>query len=174
ELLRGYGYDPLFVDGHDPPVVHQELAGALDTALGKIREIQANARRNHQTDRPRWPMNVFRTPKGWTGPQFLDGKPVEGTWRAHQVPIADFENPDHLAALESWMKSYRPSELFDREGKFREEFAALAPTGRRRMGANPHANGGMLLEPLSLPSFRDYAVKLPAPAAAEAESTRIL
>ena len=106
-------------------------------------------------------MIVFRTPKGWTGPKFVDGKPVEGTWRAHQVPIADFKNPEHLKQLEDWMKSYRPHELFDEEGKFREEFAALAPTGHRRMGSNPHANGGELLVPLSMPHFRDHAIEMP-------------
>jgi len=173
-LLRGYGYDPLFVEGHEPAVVHQALAGTLDRVLASIRSIQTEARGARRPQRPRWPMVVFRTPKGWTGPKFVDGKPVEGTWRAHQVPIADFEKPQHVAQLEAWMKSYRPSELFDADGKFREEIAALAPTGRRRMGANPHANGGELLQSLSLPRFGDYAVKLPAPGAVEAESTRIL
>jgi xylulose-5-phosphate/fructose-6-phosphate phosphoketolase len=174
DLLRGYGYDPLFVEGEEPPAVHQALAAALDRALAEIRRIQDAARRARKPKRPRWPMVVLRTPKGWTGPKFVDGKPVEGTWRAHQVPISGFENPEHLAALEAWMKSYRPAELFDAQGRFREEIAALAPTGRRRMGANPHANGGELLEPLSLPRFRDYAVALSSPGAVEAESTRIL
>ena len=174
DLLRGYGYDPLFVEGEEPPAVHQALAAALDRALAEIRRIQDAARRARKPKRPRWPMVVLRTPKGWTGPKFVDGKPVEGTWRAHQVPISGFENPAHLAALEAWMKSYRPAELFDAQGRFREEIAALAPTGRRRMGANPHANGGELLEPLSLPRFRDYAVALSSPGAVEAESTRIL
>ena len=119
-------------------------------------------------------MIVFRTPKGWTGPKFVDGQPVEGTWRAHQVPIADFKNPEHLRQLEEWMKSYRPQELFDERGKFREEFAALAPTGHRRMGSNPHANGGELLQPLSMPHFRDYAVKVPRPGGVKAEATRVL
>ena len=117
--------------------------------------------------RPRWPMIVFRTPKGWTGPKFVDGKPVEGTWRAHQVPIADFKNPEHVRQLEDWMKSYRPHELFDESGKFRDELAALAPTGHRRMGMNPHANGGELLQPLSMPHFHDYAVAVTAPAASK-------
>ncbi len=174
DLLRGYGYDPLFVEGDEPAAVHQALAGTLDRVLASIRGIQAEARGARHPNRPRWPMVVFRTPKGWTGPKFVDGKPVEGTWRAHQVPISDFEKPEHVAALEAWMKSYRPSELFDANGKFREEIAALAPTGHRRMGANPHANGGELLQSLTLPCFRDYAVKLSAPGAVEAESTRIL
>ncbi|TMJ45807.1 MAG: phosphoketolase family protein, partial [Alphaproteobacteria bacterium] len=174
DLFRGYGYDPLFVEGDEPAAVHQALAGTLDRVLTSIRGVQTEARGARHPNRPRWPMVVFRTPKGWTGPKFVDGKPVEGTWRAHQVPISDFEKPEHVAALEAWMKSYRPSELFDANGKFREETAALAPTGHRRMGANPHANGGELLQSLTLPRFRDYAVKLSAPGAVEAESTRIL
>ena len=177
DLFRGYGYEPLFVEGDEPTVVHQLLAGTLDTALSKIRAIQNAARsasNNESLERPRWPMIVFRTPKGWTGPKFVDGNPVEGTWRAHQVPIADFKNPEHLKQLEDWMKSYRPHELFDEDGKFRDEFAALAPTGHRRMGSNPHANGGELLTPLEMPHFRDYAVPLAAPGAITAESTRVL
>jgi xylulose-5-phosphate/fructose-6-phosphate phosphoketolase len=177
DLLRGYGYEPLFVEGDDPAAVHQRLAGALDGVLAAILKIQSAARSAAQRkdpERPRWPMIVFRTPKGWTGPKVVDGKPVEGTWRAHQVPIADFENPEHLRQLEEWMKSYRPQELFDEEGRFREEFAALAPTGHRRMGANPHANGGQLLVPLSMPHFRTYAVEVPSPGAVRAEATRVL
>jgi xylulose-5-phosphate/fructose-6-phosphate phosphoketolase len=176
ELLRGYGYDPHFVEGDDPALVHQSLAGTLDTILARICQIQSIARSagSERPERPRWPMIVFRTPKGWTGPKFVDGKPVEGTWRAHQVPIADFKNPEHLKQLEDWMKSYRPQELFDERGKFREEFAALAPTGHRRMGSNPHANGGELLQPLAMPHFHDYAVPIPAPGSVEAESTRVL
>ena len=177
ELLRGYGYDPLFVEGNDPAVVHQALAGTLDTVLARIRRIQRTARERGETadmERPRWPMIVFRTPKGWTGPKFVDGKPVEGTWRAHQVPIADFKNPDHLKLLEDWLRSYRPDELFDAHGKFRDEFAALAPTGHRRMGSNPHANGGELLQPLSMPHFQNYAVQVDTPGCVEAESTRVL
>src|SRR5262249_51499687 len=139
-----------------------------------LRGIGGGARGARRPKRPRWPVIVFRTPKGWTGPKFVDGKPVEGTWRAHQVPVSDFEKPEHLAILEGWLKSYRPSELFDEHGKFREDLAALAPTGHRRMGANPHANGGPLLEPLSLRRYRDCAVDLPRPGAIEAESTRIL
>jgi xylulose-5-phosphate/fructose-6-phosphate phosphoketolase len=177
ELLRGYGYDPHFVEGDDPALVHQSLAGTLDAILAQVREIQSAARspdNAEMPERPRWPMIVFRTPKGWTGPKFVDGKPVEGTWRAHQVPIADFKNPEHLRQLEEWMKSYRPEELFDKHGKFREEFAELAPTGHRRMGANPHANGGELLLPLAMPHFRDHAVVVPKPGAVEAEATRVL
>jgi len=177
ELLRGYGYDPHFVEGDDPALVHQSLAGTLDAILAQVREIQSAARspdNAEMPERPRWPMIVFRTPKGWTGPKFVDGKPVEGTWRAHQVPIADFKNPEHLRQLEAWMKSYRPEELFDKHGKFREEFAELAPTGHRRMGANPHANGGELLLPLAMPHFRDHAVVVPKPGAVEAEATRVL
>src|ERR1700691_4518794 len=149
ELLRGYGYDPHFVEGDDPAVVHQSLAGTLDAILARIREIQQAARSDggaESPERPRWPMIVFRTLKGWTGPKFVDGKPVEGTWRAHQVPVADLATkPGHLKILEDWMKSYRPEELFDEEGKFIPELAELAPQGDRRMGANPHANGGLLL-----------------------------
>jgi xylulose-5-phosphate/fructose-6-phosphate phosphoketolase len=176
ELLRGYGYDPHFVEGDDPTLVHQSLAGTLDAILARIREIQSIARSagGERPERPRWPMIVFRTPKGWTGPKFVDGKPVEGTWRAHQVPIADFKNPEHLKQLEDWMKSYRPQELFDERGKFHEEFAALAPTGHRRMGSNPHANGGELLKPLSMPHFHEYAVAVPKPGAGKAEATRVL
>ncbi len=177
ELLRGYGYDPHFVEGDDPTLVHQSLAGTLDRVLIQIREIQRAARaamKGESVNRPGWPMIVFRTPKGWTGPKFVDGKQVEGTWRAHQVPIASFKNPEHVNQLEDWMRSYRPEELFDARGRFREEFAALAPTGRRRMGCNPHANGGELLQSLSMPHFHDYAVAVPAPGSAKAEATRVL
>jgi xylulose-5-phosphate/fructose-6-phosphate phosphoketolase len=177
ELLRGYGYDPHFVEGNDPALVHQSLAGILDRVLLQIRDIQSAARtRIGETgpDRPLWPMIVFRTPKGWTGPKFVDGKPVEGTWRAHQVPISEFKTSEHLKQLEDWMRSYRPEELFDEHGKFREEFAALAPTGHRRMGSNPHANGGELLQPLTMPHFRDYAVAVPTPGGVKAEATRVL
>jgi xylulose-5-phosphate/fructose-6-phosphate phosphoketolase len=175
ELLRGYGYDPHFVEGNDPALMHQRLAGTLDRILSQIRQIQSTARaKKHSLKRPRWPMIVFRTPKGWTGPKFVDGKPVEGTWRAHQVPIADFKRPEHLKQLEDWMMSYLPQELFDEHGKFREELAELAPTGQRRMGSNPHANGGELLQPLSMPHFRDYAVAVSTPGSVTAESTRVL
>jgi xylulose-5-phosphate/fructose-6-phosphate phosphoketolase len=175
KLLQGYGYEPYFVEGDDPELVHQSLAGTLDAILARIRDIQAEARSpGWKPERPRWPMIVFKTPKGWTGPKFVDGKPVEGTWRAHQVPIADFKKPEHLKQLEDWMRSYRPQELFDAHGKFREEFAELAPTGHRRMGSNPHANGGELLKPLSMPDFHNYAVAIAKPGATQAEATRVL
>ena len=170
DLIRGYGYEPHFVEGDIPALVHQSLAGTLDKVVAQIRKIQSAARAAPNTvERPRWPMIVFRTPKGWTGPKFVDGKPVEGTWRAHQVPIADFKNPEHLQLLEVWMKSYRPRELFDENGKFREEFAALAPTGHRRMGMNPYANGGELLVALEMPNFQDHAVRVTTPGGVEAE-----
>ena len=177
DLLRGYGYEPHFVEGSDPDVMHQALAGTLDTILAEIRDIQSTARERRPDEavvRPRWPMIVFRTLKGWTGPKFVDGLPVEGTWRAHQVPIANFKKPEHLKQLEDWMRSYRPQELFDECGKFREEIAALAPTGHRRMGSNPHANGGELLVPLSMPHFHAYAVPVTKPGSVRAEATRVL
>ena len=177
DLLRGYGHEPHFVEGNDPALVHQSLAGTLDLVLAQIRSIQSEARALPTTQtptRPRWPMIVLCTPKGWTGPKFVDGKPVEGTWRSHQVPIADFKSPEHLRELEDWLKSYRPQELFDAGGKFVQELAELAPTGQRRMGSNLHANGGALLQPLSMPRFLDYAVAVPQPGAVEAEATRVL
>jgi xylulose-5-phosphate/fructose-6-phosphate phosphoketolase len=177
DLLRGYGYEPHFVEGSDPAPVHQSLAATLDKVLAEIRTIQGAARsagRSAAPERPRWPMIVFRTPKGWTGPKVVDGLPVEGTWRAHQVPITDFDKPGHLKQLEDWMKSYQPRELFDEHGKLRDELATLAPTGHRRMSANPHANGGSLLQPLAMPHFRDYAVAVPAPGSVRAEATRVL
>ncbi|WP_254515903.1 phosphoketolase [Novosphingobium sp. G106] len=178
DLLRGYGHEPFFVEGDDPAQVHRQLAATLDTALERIQVIQAKARASDAPvggdARPRWPMIVFRTPKGWTGPKEVDGKRVEGTWRAHQVPIANFGKPGHLAQLEAWMRSYRPEELFDANGKLIEELAALAPTGRRRMGSNPHANGGLLLEPLGLPHFRDHAITVTSPGSVRGEATRIL
>jgi xylulose-5-phosphate/fructose-6-phosphate phosphoketolase len=174
DLLTGYGYEPHVVEGDDPALVHQSLAATLDTILSKIRAIQAAARSGSAPERPRWPMIVFRTPKGWTGPKFVDGLPVEGTWRAHQVPIADFKKPEHLTLLEDWLLSYRPHELFDEQGTFRDELAALAPTGRRRMGSNPHANGGMLLRSLSMPHFHEYVVAVPSPGDVRAEATRVL
>ncbi len=173
-LLRGYGHEPLYVGGSDPALVHQQLASALDTALARIQAIQAEARIPGATpERPRWPMIVFRTPKGWTGPKTVDGKPVEGTWRAHQVPIADFKDPEHLRLLEDWMRSYRPEELFDATGKFLDIYASLAPTGHRRMGSNPHANGGETMVALSLPDFRAHAVPVAAPGTVMAEATRV-
>ncbi|MEG3145193.1 phosphoketolase family protein [Sphingomonas sp. RT2P30] len=174
-LMRGYGHEPYFVEGHIPADVHQQLAATLDAVLARIKEIQATARSaGGSVERPRWPMIVFRTPKGWTGPKFVDGKPVEGTWRAHQVPIADFENPEHLRQLGEWMRSYRPEELFDNNGKFREEYASLAPTGHRRMGSNPNANGGGLLTPLMLPDFENYALEVPEHGQTKAAATAVL
>jgi xylulose-5-phosphate/fructose-6-phosphate phosphoketolase len=177
DLFRGYGYEPFVVEGSDPAAVHQDLAATLDVILARIRSIWQAARANGEAaaiTRPRWPMLIFRTPKGWTGPKIVDGLPVEGTWRAHQVPIAQFDKPGHVAQLEAWMKSYRPEELFDNTGQFRHELAALAPTGHRRMGSNPHANGGELLKPLVMPHFRDHAVVINTPGSVEAESTRVL
>ena len=181
DLLRGYGHEPHFVEGDDPHAIHQTLAAALELSLSQIRAIQNNARTGsapaftaHPASRPRWPMIVMRTPKGWTGPKFVDGKPVEGTWRAHQVPIADFKNPEHLGQLESWMRSYRPQELFDECGKLIDELADLAPTGHRRMGSNPHANGGELLKPLAMPDFRAHAIAMDGPGLVHAEATRVL
>ena len=175
ELFRGYGYHPILISGSDPTEMHQLMAATLDSILEEIRGIQQRAREQGNVERPRWPLLILRTPKGWTGPKEVDGKPVEGTWRAHQVPVDNVRNnPEHLRILEDWMNSYRPEELFDKNGKFREEFAAIAPKGRRRMGMNPHANGGILLEPLTMPHFRDYAVKVNAPGRVEAEATRVL
>ena len=173
ELLRGYGYEPHFVEGDEPaaraPGAGRRARQRAWPTSARSRPRRAPAPAGDRAERPRWPMIVLKTPKGWTGPKFVDGLPVEGTWRAHQVPLADFDNPEHLAQLEDWMLSYRPRELFDEHGKFREEFAAIAPTGHRRMSANPHANGGELLTPLSMPHFRDYAVDV---AAARARSRR--
>jgi xylulose-5-phosphate/fructose-6-phosphate phosphoketolase len=176
-LMYGYGYDPYFVEGDEPVAVHQALARTLDTMLLKIREIQRIARRTsppQAPERPLWPLLVLRTPKGWTGPKFVDGQRVEGTWRAHQVPLADFRQALHLRQLEEWLNSYRPGELFDAHGALLPEIAALAPTGQRRMSANPHANGGLLLRALDLPRFTDYAVRLEAPGSQRAEATRVL
>jgi xylulose-5-phosphate/fructose-6-phosphate phosphoketolase len=174
-LLRGYGYRPITVAGDDPANVHQQLAAALDDAFDDIAAIQRQARSSSTTERPVWPMIVLRTPKGWTGPEVVDGKQVEGTWRAHQVPLADtHDNPSHRALLEEWLRSYRPEELFDDTGRLRAELRALAPTGHRRMSANPHANGGLLLHDLDLPDFRDYAVEVPQPGSQTHEATRVL
>ncbi len=176
-LMYGYGYDVYFVEGDDPAQVHQALARTLHTMVRKIREVQHTARqpwRAEAPERPLWPMLVLRTPKGWTGPTFVDGHRVEGTWRAHQVPLANFEQPAHLQQLEDWLNSYRPAELFDANGALLPEIAALAPTGNRRMSANPHANGGQLLQALDLPQFADYAVKVEIPGSLRAEATRVL
>jgi len=173
-LFRGYGYKPYFVEGDDPAVMHQKLAATLDTINAEIRAIQDRARQGGSTERPMWPMIVFRTPKGWTGPKTVDGLKTEGSWRSHQVPLSGIaEHPGHLQLLEDWLKSYRTEELFDTTGKLIPELAELAPKGERRMGANPHANGGLLLHDLKLPDFRDYAVKVDAPGISTAESTRV-
>ena len=175
QLLRGYGHEPIYVSGDEPAAMHQLMAAACDAALAEIRRIQHAARAGGDTTRPRWPMIVLRSPKGWTGPKVVDGKPTEGSWRSHQVPLANLaENPAHLRLLEEWMRSYRPEELFDESGRLRPELAALAPTGDRRMGANPHANGGLLLRDLVVPDPRDYAVPVPSPGAVDAEATRVL
>jgi xylulose-5-phosphate/fructose-6-phosphate phosphoketolase len=173
DLFEGYGYKPYFVEGDDPLPMHQLMAGTLDAVLAEIHTIQRDAREHGFSKRPMWPMIVLRTPKGWTGPKFIDGVPIEGTFRAHQVPIADMRKPGHLQALEDWMKSYRPEELFDQNGTLMQELAELAPQGNRRMGANPHANGGLLLKDLVMPDFRDYAVDVKAPGASMAEATRV-
>ncbi|MCW3044137.1 MAG: Fructose-6-phosphate phosphoketolase [Actinobacteria bacterium] len=174
-LLEGYGYRPLVVDGRDPGPAHQRMAAVLDEALDEIAGIQRAARSGGFAQRPRWPMIVLRTPKGWTGPKEVDGQPVEGTFRAHQVPLNEVRtNPGHLALLETWMRSYRPGELFDDEGAPVASLRELAPAGERRMGANPHANGGLLLRPLSMPNFRDYAIKVLNPGTALSEPTRVL
>jgi xylulose-5-phosphate/fructose-6-phosphate phosphoketolase len=174
-LFRGYGYTPHFVEGDDPATMHQLMAATLDKAIGEIRRIQASARKNGFKKRPAWPMIVLRTPKGWTGPKVVDGEPVEGTFRAHQVPVTDFDkHPAHVKILEKWMKSYHAEDLFDKNGRLLAELAELAPQGERRMGANPHANGGILLRDLRMPDFRDYAVAVPQPGAVEAESTRLM
>jgi len=175
QLLRGYGWTPYFVEGDEPDKMHRLMAATLEEVIGEIKQIQSDARSGESADRPRWPMIVLNTPKGWTGPKAVDGLPVEGTFRAHQVPLSEpKQNPAHLAQLESWLRSYRPDELFDRPGALRPELAELAPSGERRMGANPHANGGLLLRDLHMPDFRDYAVDVPAPGAVQAEDTRIL
>ncbi|HKV18134.1 MAG TPA: phosphoketolase family protein [Mycobacterium sp.] len=174
-LLTGYGYRPITVAGDDPANVHQQLAVALDEAFDQITAIQQAARVDGVTNRPRWPMIVLRTPKGWTGPHEVDGKQVEGTWRSHQVPLSETRtNEKHLAQLEEWLAGYRPEELFDDDGALRPELRALAPAGNRRMSANPHANGGMLLRDLDLPDFTDYAVAVDTPATETAEATKVL
>jgi xylulose-5-phosphate/fructose-6-phosphate phosphoketolase len=175
QLFTGYGYKPYFVEGREPETMHQLMAHTLDAVVEEIHSIQNAARAGKSTDLPEWPMIVLRTPKGWTGPKIVDGKPVEDTWRAHQVPITDFASrPGHLKVLEDWMKSYKPEELFDSNGKLIPELADLAPKGNRRMGANPNANGGLLLKDLAMPDFRDYAVAVPRPGTAIEEATRVL
>jgi xylulose-5-phosphate/fructose-6-phosphate phosphoketolase len=167
-FFLGCGWKPYFVEGDDPKQMHRLMAGVLDQVIGEIQAIQKHARKCGDSKRPLWPMIVFRSPKGWTGPAEVDGKEIEGTFRAHQVPVA-MDKPEHLALLESWLKSYRPEELFDEDGRPNETLRALAPKGKRRMGANPHANGGLLLRDLRLPDFRDYAVDVPTPGGVEAQ-----
>jgi xylulose-5-phosphate/fructose-6-phosphate phosphoketolase len=175
QLFRGYGWMPYFVDGDDPAVMHPKMAATVDRAIDDIRTIQDGARRHGQPARPRWPMIVLATPKGWTGPKVVDGQRIEGTFRSHQVPLSDpRKNAEHRRQLEAWLKSYRPEELFDDRGALRAELAALAPRGPRRMGANPHANGGLLLTDLRMPDFRTYAVTVDAPGSVDAEDTRVL
>ena len=179
-LFTGYGWKPYFVEGHEPEKMHHLMAGTLDAIVKEIQSIQKNARsQNAQSQEdsglPVWPMLILRSPKGWTGPKFVDGKQVEGTWRAHQVPVADLQaKPEHLKILEDWMRSYRPEELFDAKGTLISELAELAPKGERRMGANPHANGGLLLRDLDMPDFRNYAVGVSKPGTGNAEATRVL
>src|SRR5271155_3814591 len=166
QLLRGYGWTPYFVEGDEPETMHQLMAATLEEAIEDIRQIQKNARSKDAAIRPRWPMIVLRSPKGWTGPKEVDGLPVEGTFRAHQVPLlVDAEHPEHVQQLESWMKSYKAEELFDQNGRLMPELAELAPQGDRRMGANPHANGGILLRDLRMPDFHLHAVNVPKPGA---------
>jgi xylulose-5-phosphate/fructose-6-phosphate phosphoketolase len=175
KFFEGQGYEPHFVEGDDPTVVHQQFAQVLETTVLKIRAIQADVRKNGLTARPCWPMIVLRTPKGWTGPKIVDGVQIEGTFRAHQVPVSEVRtNPEHLRILEDWMRSYRPEELFDEQGRFREDFAALAPDGARRMGSNPQANGGLLTVPLTLPDYAHYAVKFEERARERLGSTAVL
>lgn len=174
-LFVGYGYKPYFVEGSDPETMHQLMAETLDTVIAEIQAIQHNARTNGVTTRPRWPMIILRTPKGWTGPKEVDGQKIEDYWRSHQVPLADLaKKPAHVKLLEEWMKSYKPEELFDKTGKLIPELAELAPKGHRRMGDNPHANGGILLKDLRMPDFRNYAVDVPKPGTVFAEATRVM
>ena len=175
DLFKGYGYTPHFVEGSDPEEMHQKMAVTLEDCVLEIRRIQQKARTSGKPERPRWPMIVFRSPKGWTGPKEVDGHKVEGFWRSHQVPLSGIhENPAHLKQLEKWLRSYKPEELFDKSGRLLPELKELAPKGNRRMGANPHANGGLLRKPLRMPDFRDYAIKVEKPGQATAENTRPL
>ncbi len=175
QLLRGYGWEPLFVEGHEPGPMHEAMATALDAAVDRIRGFQQEARSGGVRSRPRWPMIVLASPKGWTGPKVVDGKKIEGTFRSHQVPLSDpAAHPEHLRLLEDWLKSYRPEELFDAEGRLLPELAELAPEGDRRMGANPHANGGLLLRDLEMPDYREFAVKVAAPGMRGIGDTHVL
>ncbi|MDZ4117655.1 MAG: phosphoketolase family protein, partial [Xanthomonadaceae bacterium] len=174
QLLRGYGWTPYFVEGHEPALMHAAMAAALDAVVASIRAIQHAARIEHETTRPRWPMIVLVSPKGWTGPKIVEGLPIEGNFRSHQVPLHPRTHPAHLKLLEDWLKSYHAEELFDADGHLLPELAALAPLGARRMGANPHANGGVLLRDLRLPDFRDYAVPVPVPGVPGIGDTHVL
>ncbi len=172
-LFLGYGYKPYFVEGDEPLAVHEEMATTLDTIIARN---QTNQKRCQWfvKDRPQWPMIILRTPKGWTGPKFVDGLPIEGTWRSHQVPLTDFSSkPDHIKILEDWMRSYKPEELFDEQGQLMKELRQLAPEGEQRMSANPHANGGLLLKDLRMPDFTNYAIAVQSPGKVDAEATRI-
>ncbi|HLT77536.1 MAG TPA: phosphoketolase family protein [Ferrovibrio sp.] len=173
-LFRGYGYEPHIVEGEDPAAMHQAMAATLDRCMDEIRAIQSRARSEGRVERPVWPVIILRTPKGWTGPKTVDGRKTEGSWRSHQVPLSGLaDHPEHLRILEQWLRSYRPGELFDADGRLKPELAALAPRGPRRMSANPAANGGLLLRDLRLPDFRSYAVPVEKPGAATAEATRV-
>ena len=173
-LFIGYGYHPYFVEGSEPEAMHQLMASTLDAVIAEIKTIQDEAREKQNRQRPRWPMIILRTPKGWTGPKEVDGQKTEGTWRSHQVPIEEISSPDHLKLLENWMRSYKPEELFDATGKLTAELADLAPQETRRMGASPHANGGLLLKDLRMPDFREYAVDVSKPGTVVAEATRVM
>jgi xylulose-5-phosphate/fructose-6-phosphate phosphoketolase len=173
KLFEGYGYKPYLVEGHEPKAMHQQMATTLDTVLAEIKKIQSDARSKGFRERPIWPMIILRSPKGWTCPPEIDGLKCEGYWRAHQVPMGDMDKPEHIKILEQWMKSYRPEELFDANGTFKEDLTELAPQGHRRMSDNPHANGGLLLRDLRMPDFREYAVEVSAPGANSAEATRV-
>jgi xylulose-5-phosphate/fructose-6-phosphate phosphoketolase len=175
QLLRGYGWTPHYVEGHEPMAMHAAMATTLDAVAEELSAIQRDARINGSTQRPRWPMIVLASPKGWTGPKFVDGRAIEGTFRSHQVPLTDpATNPKHLEQLEAWLRSYRPQELFDEQGRLRPDLKALAPTGDRRMGANPHANGGMLLRDLLMPNFMEYAAEVPKPGVPGIGDTHVL
>ena len=175
QFLRGCGWSPIFVEGEDPEAMHQLMASALDTAITAIQQIQLTARSQSIPTRPRWPLIVLRSPKGWTGPKMVDGLAIEGTFRSHQVPLlVDADHPEHVPILDAWMRSYRPEELFDHNGRLNSELAALAPRGVKRMGSNPHANGGLLLRDLKMPDFRDHAVHVPSPGAVSESDTQVL
>jgi xylulose-5-phosphate/fructose-6-phosphate phosphoketolase len=175
KFFEGQGYEPYFVEGDDPPTVHQDFASASETAILKVLAIQKAAREDGATARPAWPVIILRTPKGWTGPKVVDGLPIEGTFRAHQVPVSEVKsNPEHLRILEEWMRSYRPQDLFDEQGRFRSDYAEFAPHGVRRMGSNPHANGGKLRVPLKLPDIAVYQATFEQRANDRIGSTAIL